>query len=88
MAHVTSMLILQFSNLETLEKKALEEKLQRANSAKLASVSFQNFHIPQPEQTDGRSGQLVGSLISGLPLTALNSDLPGQILGQVSQKHF
>jgi len=130
------------SNLEALEKKALEEKLQRANSAKLASVSFQNFHIPQPEQTDGRSGELAGSLpadsagkgsssprdddnrqddkkdfassrrveqvslnqklisprskyqlmagslIPGLLLTALNSDLPGQILGQVSQNIF
>jgi len=78
------MLILLFSNLETLEKKALEEKLQRANSAKLASVSFQSFHIPQPEQTDDRSGELEGSLIPGLLLTALNSDPPGQILGQVS----
>ncbi len=128
------------SNLEAMEKKALEEKLQRANSAKLASVAFQNFHIPQQDvsshggQTmqgsltdsavNGKSTRdddnrqddkaeflaakrvpqvslhqkliqprsqyqlMAGTVIPGLLLTALNSDLPGQILGQVSQNIF
>jgi type IV secretory pathway VirB10-like protein len=130
------------SNLEALEKKALEERLQRANSAKLASVSFQNFHVPQDSRQEGsppplsqgdtnttsttngsnsRDGDnrqddknsylserrvspvalnqklisphspyqlMAGTLIPGLLLTALNSDLPGQILGQVSQNVF
>ncbi len=128
------------SALEAMEKKALEEKLQRAHSAKLASVSFQNFHIPQqgasaqggpanqgpptdmqgsgksPRDDDNRQDDkneflstrrvsqvslnqkliqprskyqlMAGSVIPGLLLTALNSDLPGQILGQVSQNVF
>jgi type IV secretion system protein VirB10 len=127
---------------EALEKKALEEKLQRARSATLASVSFQNFQIPKdgvdsretpptgssgalspPQDTapnardnDNRQDDknrflsdrrgssvalnqkliaprssyqlLAGTLIPGVLLTALNSDLPGQILGQVSQNVF
>lgn len=129
------------SNIEALEKKALEEKLQRSKSAKLASVNFQNFHIPQdstnttpspsqpnpnPESSslgatttrddDNRQDDknsyltaqraskvsldqrlvaprspyqlMAGTLIPGLLLTALNSDLPGQILGQVSQNVY
>lgn len=31
---------------------------------------------------------MAGTIISGLLLTGLNSDLPGQILGQVSQNVF
>ncbi len=31
---------------------------------------------------------MAGTVIPGLLLTALNSDLPGQILGQVSQNVF
>ena len=128
------------SNIEALEKKALEERLQRAHSAKLASVSFQNFHLPQesstsalpstsggpesdssqpstsPRDDDNRQDDknsflsarrvsqtslnqklvsprspyqlMAGTLIPGVLLTALNSDLPGQILGQVSQNVF
>ena len=128
------------SNLEAIEKKALEDRLQRAHSAKLASVSFQNFHIPQQSagepgsslgqgapadgQSSGKSARdddnrqddkneflstrrvsqvslnqklisprskyqlMAGTVIPGLLLTALNSDLPGQILGQVSQNVF
>lgn len=128
------------STAEALEKKLREERLQRATSAKLASVSFQNFHIPQEAsantQTPSRVGPsaessttgpnardddnrqddknsflssrrlsqvslnqklipprspyqlMAGTLIPGLLLTALNSDLPGQILGQVSQNVY
>jgi type IV secretory pathway VirB10-like protein len=128
------------SSMEALEKKHREERLQRATSAKLASVSFQNFHIPQEGSTNtspssvadpsaessttGTSARdddnrqddknsflstrrlsqvslnqklipprspyqlMAGTLIPGLLLTALNSDLPGQILGQVSQNVY
>ena len=127
------------SSAEALRNKLNEERTQRANSAKLASVAFQNFKIPQdsplggagaPHQggTDGSSKAssprdddnrqddkndflsarraspvslnqkllspssryqlMAGTVIPGLLLTALNSDLPGQILGQVSQNVF
>lgn len=129
------------SNVEALEQKALEEKIQRARSAKLAAVSFQNFQIPpdnapgssppalpespsldtsstgnSPRDDDNRQDDkstflstrrattpflnqkltpsrsqyqlMAGTLIPGLLLTALNSDLPGQIMGQVSQNVF
>jgi type IV secretory pathway VirB10-like protein len=126
------------SSKESLQQKLHDERAQRAYSAKLASVSFQNFQIPQdtsigstgapaasseassktasPRDDDNRQDDkndflsarraspvalnqkllsptsryqlMAGTVIPGLLLTALNSDLPGQILGQVSQNVF
>jgi len=129
------------TGFEALEKKLLEERLQRARSAKLASVSFQSFSMPKNDaaSSEHQSGDLgtspdtapdsssarvadnrqddknaflgkkrttdvvlnqrlikpsspyqlmAGTIIPGLLLTGLNSDLPGQILGQVSQNVF
>jgi type IV secretion system protein VirB10 len=129
------------TGFETLEKKLLDERLQRARSAKLASVSFQSFSMPKndaasaehqsgdlgtspdtaPDSSSARDADnrqddknafldkkrttgvvlnqrliqptspyqlMAGTIIPGLLLTGLNSDLPGQILGQVSQNVF
>ena len=129
------------TGFEALEKKLLEERLQRARSAKLASVSFQSFSMPKndaassehqsgdlgtspdtaPDSSSARDADnrqddknafldkkrttdvvlnqrlirptspyqlMAGTIIPGLLLTELNSDLPGQILGQVSQNVF
>lgn len=134
------------SEREGRENKLLEDRLQRAQAAKLAPVAFQNIQVPQPNPlsvagatpSDSMGGSsspteqplrgasprdddnrqddkneflssrrlspvalsqrltaprspfqlMAGTLIPGVLLTALNSDLPGQILGQVSQNVF
>lgn len=128
---------------QTLDQRRREERMQRAQSARLASVSFPNLQLPQDRRSSSDSGGagpiaaatgsivtegadsdvpsndqinkrsflhgarvndvtlnqrlmipasryqlLAGTVIPGLLLTALNSDLPGQILGQVSQNVF
>lgn len=118
--------------------KVKEEKLKRAQSARLSSINFQGINISQynnngamvkndealsntdkmlnPRDEDNRQDEkleflrsknneqvvlqkrinslkssyqlMAGSIISGVLINGINSDLPGEILGQISQNVF
>jgi type IV secretory pathway VirB10-like protein len=128
------------SKLNALLTKMAEERLRRAETAQMSSISFQNVSIPKaansilspgandsaanspgtstmnPRDEANRQDEklgflskkrdadvyldhriirprspyqlMAGSIIPGLMLTGINSDLPGQILGQVTQNVF
>ncbi len=61
-----------------------DDKKDFASTRRVEQVSLNQKLLPARSQYQ----LMAGTLIPGLLLTALNSDLPGQILGQVSQNVF
>ena len=81
---------LSFSGISNIELSDIEAKIEENNSAekvenkKTSEVRLNQEVIPQPSPYT----LMAGTLIPGVMLTGVNSDLAGRIIGQVSNDVF